>query len=71
VTDRLLEASEVAELLSVPVSWVREATRNGAIPAIPIGRYWRYRESSILAWLAELRRNREQISNQDDKSGRG
>jgi excisionase family DNA binding protein len=54
VTDRLLDAPEVAELLSVPVSWVREHTRSGAIPHLTLGRYKRYREDDVLAWLEEL-----------------
>jgi excisionase family DNA binding protein len=51
VTDRLLTAAEVAELLSVPTSWVRESTRSGAIPVVELGRYRRYREAAVLAWL--------------------
>lgn len=54
MSDRLLTASEVAELLSVPVSWVREHTRSGAIPHLALGRYRRYREADVLAWLDEL-----------------
>jgi excisionase family DNA binding protein len=50
--DRLLTASEVAELLSVPVSWVREHTRSGAIPHVQLGRYVRYERLAVLAWLA-------------------
>lgn len=51
MTDPLLSADGVAELLAVPVSWVRDATRDGRLPAIRLGRYVRYRESSIVAWL--------------------
>jgi excisionase family DNA binding protein len=51
VSDRLLDAGEVAALLSVPVSWVRESTRSGAIPVVELGRYRRYREADVLAWL--------------------
>jgi hypothetical protein len=32
MTERLRIADEVAEHLSVPVSWVRESTRSGAMP---------------------------------------
>jgi hypothetical protein len=32
MSERLLDAKEVAELLAVPVSWVRESTRSGAMP---------------------------------------
>ena len=54
--ERLLTASEVAELLAVPESWVREATREGRIPYLALGRYRRYRESELQAWLREQRR---------------
>ena len=48
---RLMTAQEVAALLSVPVSWVRQHTRNGRLPHIPLGRYKRYRQEAILDWL--------------------
>jgi excisionase family DNA binding protein len=51
VNDRLLTADEVAELLSVPVSWVRESTQSGAIPVVELGRDRRYRRDEVLAWL--------------------
>ena len=51
VNDRLMTASEVAELLSVPVSWVRESTRSGVIPCVELGRYRRYRHDQVTAWL--------------------
>jgi excisionase family DNA binding protein len=54
VSERLLTAGEVAELLSVPVSWVREHTRSGAIPHLELGRYKRYRLDDVLAWLDDL-----------------
>jgi hypothetical protein len=31
-------ASEVAELLSASVSWVKESTRSGAMPDMELGR---------------------------------
>jgi excisionase family DNA binding protein len=53
VTDRLLTAEEVAELLAVPVSWVSESTRSGAMPCIELGRYRRYRREAVERWLEE------------------
>jgi excisionase family DNA binding protein len=50
--DRLLTAHDVAELLSVPVSWVREYTRRGLIPHITLGHYRRYRLEAIREWVA-------------------
>jgi excisionase family DNA binding protein len=52
VTDRLLTAGEVAELLSVPVSWVRESSRSGAIPCVRLGRYVRFDRAAVLEWVA-------------------
>ena len=56
MTDRLLTAVEVAELLSVPERWVREHTRSGLIPHVRLGRYIRYREEAIRGWIAEQER---------------
>jgi excisionase family DNA binding protein len=56
VSERLLDAKEVAALLNVPVSWVRESTRSGAIPVVELGRYRRYREADVLAWLESCSR---------------
>jgi excisionase family DNA binding protein len=55
LTGRLLDAYEVAELLNVPVSWVRESTRSGALPCVPLGRYRRYDREDVLAWLASCK----------------
>ncbi len=55
MTDRLLEAAEVAELLSVPTSWVREQTRAGTIPHLELGRYKRYDREAVLDWLTTQR----------------
>ena len=51
MSDRLLEAREVAELLSVPVSWVRAETRAGRLPHLTLGRYRRYEREAVLRWL--------------------
>ncbi len=66
-SDHLLTAADVAERLSVPVSWVREHTRSGRIPHIQLGHYVRYREETIVGWVAEqetsaFRRHHPRIS---------
>lgn len=53
VADRLLEAHEVAAMFAVPVSWVRAETRAGRMPVVELGRYRRYVEADVLAWLEE------------------
>ena len=55
MTERLLTADEVAELLAVPVSWVRESTRSGAMPCVRLGRYVRFELAEVEAWLDECR----------------
>jgi excisionase family DNA binding protein len=54
--ERLLTAEEVAELLAVPVSWVRESSRSGAMPCVRLGRYVRFELAAVEAWLDECRR---------------
>jgi excisionase family DNA binding protein len=55
MNESLLTAAEVAELLNVPVSWVREATRANRIPYLALGRYRRYQREAIEGWLAQQR----------------
>ena len=54
----LLTVEEVSELLCVPVSWVYEQTRRRGqdrIPGFRLGKYWRFREADVLAWLDRQR----------------
>jgi excisionase family DNA binding protein len=54
----LLTIEEVAELLHVPVSWVYERTRRRSLDRIPgfrLGKYWRFREADVVAWLERQR----------------
>ena len=53
MSDRLLTAAEIADLLAVKESWVREATRDGRLPHVRLGRYRRYRREDIKHWLSE------------------
>jgi excisionase family DNA binding protein len=55
----LLTVEEVAELLRVPLSWVYGRTRMRSVDRIPgfrLGKYWRFREVEVLAWLDRQRR---------------
>lgn len=54
----LLTVREVAQLLQVPVSWVYEQTRRRCadrIPGFRLGKYWRFTEDDVTAWLAAKR----------------
>lgn len=56
MSERLVDAAAIAEILSVPISWVREQTRSGAIPHVPLGRYKRYDVDAVRAWIARCSR---------------
>jgi excisionase family DNA binding protein len=49
----LLTPEEVASLLGVSRLFVVRQSRAGRIPAIKIGKVYRYRPESIRAWLDE------------------
>ena len=55
MSERLLTADDVAELLAVPVSWVRESTRSGLLPCVRLGRYVRFEQAAVECWLQERR----------------
>ena len=52
--DDLLTAAEVAALLRMTPAWVYEETRRNRIPHMRLGRYFRYRRSTIDAWMSQL-----------------
>jgi excisionase family DNA binding protein len=55
---QLLTVEEVAELLNVPASWVYGKTRRrsvGRIPGFRLGKYWRFREADVFAWIERQR----------------
>ena len=57
----LLTVHEVAQLLQVPVSWVYGRMRKRAIERLPgfrLGKYWRFSEREVLAWVATQRGGR-------------
>jgi len=47
----LLDKRRLADLLGVSVSWVEKATAARAIPITWVGRYARYDQDDIAAWL--------------------
>lgn len=53
MSERLETAAEIAELLSVPESWVEREAREGRLPSIKLGHYRRYDRAAVLAWLEE------------------
>jgi excisionase family DNA binding protein len=56
---RLLVAEEAAALLRLRPSTLRDYTRRGIVPALRIGRHWRYDEAELREWLKSLKRGVE------------
>ena len=50
----LLTAEQVAERLGVSRDWVWAHARAGRIPHIRLGRYRRFREEAVEAWVTQL-----------------
>jgi nitrogen PTS system EIIA component len=55
VTERLLTAREIAELLGFAAGTVVDWAERGDVPAFKLGGRLRFRESEVLAWLEERR----------------
>lgn len=54
--EELLNVEEMARLLKVDKSWLYARTRlkgEGQIPCIRVGKYIRFRETDVLAWLGD------------------
>lgn len=50
----IITADEVAALLRMTPAWVYAETRRNRIPHMRLGRYFRYRRSTIEAWMSQL-----------------
>ena len=48
----LLSAEEAAEHLRIHVKTVQKMARDGAIPRIRMGKYWRFRLSALDQWVS-------------------
>lgn len=62
MSDRLLNAAEIAERLNVPRTWVLESARSGAMPCVRLGRYVRFDLDDVEAWLAKCKQPGRTIS---------
>ena len=54
----LLTVDEVAERLNVTKDWVWAQVRAGRIPHVPLGRYRRFREEALDAWIRNLEKSK-------------
>jgi excisionase family DNA binding protein len=50
--DALLSVEDTARMLGVSAYTVRQLARDRRIPAIRLGRFWRFRRSSLDEWIA-------------------
>jgi excisionase family DNA binding protein len=53
----LMTAQDVADMLTIPISWVYRASREDEIPTVKIGRYRRFRREAVEAWIVEQESN--------------
>jgi excisionase family DNA binding protein len=49
--EKLLGQEHTAELLGIHPETLRRMTIRGEIPALRVGRFWKYRASSLEAWV--------------------
>jgi excisionase family DNA binding protein len=52
----LLDAGQAGELLGVPASWLLAQARRGAIPHVRLGKYVRFDEPDLRAWVEAAKR---------------
>jgi excisionase family DNA binding protein len=56
MSERLLNAEDVANLIGMTPGYVYDLSRRGRIPTITFGRTRRYRREAIEEWLVEQER---------------
>ena len=49
--NELITVEELAEELKVPKTWIYSRTRAKSIPALKVGKYYRFYLRDVLAWL--------------------
>jgi excisionase family DNA binding protein len=66
----LIDAAQAARILSLHPVTVREMASRGAIPALKIGKVWRFRASSLDEWITgRIELSRHQLSLEERKEG--
>jgi len=56
VSSRLLDARMAGELLGVPPSWLLAQARKNAVPYVKLGKYVRFDEADLRAWIETVKR---------------
>ena len=52
---KLLKVQDLADMLQVEPPWIYQKAQKGEIPALKIGRYWRFDADEIREWLLRQR----------------
>lgn len=55
LNEPLLKPQDAADLLSVRLSWVYEAVRDGRLPCIHVGRHVRFLRTDLEGWIDDQR----------------
>lgn len=54
--DPLLDVEGAASMLGISAYTVRQMARERVLPALRLGRYWRFRRSSLEQWITDKER---------------
>jgi len=57
MNQNLVGIKTMAERLDVPKSWICSRTRIGKIPHYKLGKYLKFKESEVMAWLKDQQRD--------------
>ncbi|HDZ76905.1 MAG TPA: DNA-binding protein [Candidatus Omnitrophica bacterium] len=61
--DKILTIEEVSSYLKIPKQTLYFWSRAGQIPAMKVGKHWRFKKSSIDAWIEEKENYSRQKNN--------
>lgn len=50
--EKLLSQEEAAQLLGIHPETLRRMARRGEVPALKVGRFWKYRSSALDSWVS-------------------
>ena len=53
-SNRMIGLEELAEFLGIPIETVRKRWRGWGLPGVRIGKYIKFRERDVAAWLDGL-----------------
>ena len=49
--EKLLSSNEVGEILGIHPKVVERMAKRGEVPALKVGKFWRYRASALDGWI--------------------